>query len=287
MRALKALGRTSKNAIPLILVAATTLPPGSVHAADALDGNVDLSPFSIRLGVYDMNLTTRIRVDGRGGNIGTSLDFEDDLNLDDNKDTLNAAVRWRFKERHFLELEHFRLKRNGARRLEGEIEFGDAVIPIGADVRSSFTTEVTRLSYSYRLIRGEDWGLALSAGLHITRLRATISEVEFDNIGLPIVDTEFAAVTAPLPVIGLSGARRLGKKWALVARAEFFAVDVDDIDGSIRHGTIHFEHDTLKNFGFGVGYDWFDVDVDTEDRLWTGRADVSFHGPMLFLKGSF
>ncbi len=263
------------------------LPAASARAADELDMQAELSPFSLRLGVYDMNLSTEVRVDGRGGIIGTRLDFEDDLNLDDNKDTFNAALRWRFKERHFLELEYFRLDRSGFRRLDGEIRFGDDVFPIGADIRSSFTTEVTRLGYSYRIVRNQSWGLAAGAGLHITRLRAALTEVSFDNINVPVGNAEIAKVTAPLPVVGIGGARRLGTKWALLARAQVFSANFDDIDGTIKHGALYFEHDTFDNFGFGFGYDWFLVDIKTEEEFWRGRAKVRFDGPMLFLKGSF
>jgi hypothetical protein len=283
---LKAIAHAARPAMAPAVLAAALLPV-PLYAADGLDMGTDIPTFTLRLGMYDMNLSTRIRVDGRGGNVGTGLDFEDDLNLDDNKDTFNAALRWHFKERHFLELEHFSLKRNGFRRLEGEIRFGETVFPIGADVSSSFTTEVTRFSYAYRLVRNENWGVALGVGIHVTRLRATLTEVAFDNIEVPVTDTEFAAVTAPLPVFGFSGARRLSKKWALVARAQFFAVEVDDIDGSIKHAAMHFEHDTRSNLGFGIGYDWFEVGIKTEERLWAGKADIRFHGPMLFLKGSF
>jgi hypothetical protein len=269
------------------IVAMTTLLVVSARAADELDTKSDLSPFSLRLGIYDMNLSTEVRVDGRAGNFGTSLDFEDDLNLDKNKDTFNAALRWRFKERHFLELEYFRLDRRGSRRLDGEIRFGEDVFPIGAEVRSSFTTEVTRLGYSYRIVRNRDWGLAVGAGVHVTRLRAALTDIVFDNIGTPIGGTEIAKVTAPLPVIGFGGARRLGTKWALLARAQVFSVKIDDIDGAITHAALYFEHDTFEHFGFGFGYDWFVIDAKSEDEFWRGRVKVRFDGPMLFFKGSF
>ena len=269
------------------IVAVAAIMAASARAADELDMQSELSPFSLRMGVYDMNLSTEVRADGQGGNFGTRLNFEKALNLADNKDTFNAALRWRFKERHFLELEHFRLNRSGFRRLDGEIRFGERVFPIGADIRSSFTTEVTRLGYSYRVVRSQDWGLAVGAGLHVTRLRAALTEVTFDNSNVPMGEAEIAKVTAPLPVFGLGAARRLGTKWALLARAQVFAADFDDIDGTIKHGAIYFEHDTFDNFGFGVGYDWFVIDIKTEEELWVGRIQVRFDGPMLFLKGSF
>ena len=279
---------TVRSATALAVIAAvTSLLAAPARAAGELDMQDELSPFSLRLGVYDMNLSTEVRVDGRGGNLGTSLNFEKDLNLDDHKDTFNAALRWRFKERHFLELEYFRLYRNGLRRLNGEIRFGDNVFPVGANIRSSFTTEVTRLGYSYRIVRNKSWGLSAGAGLHITRLRAALTEVSFDNINVPVGNAEITKVTAPLPVVGIGGARRLGTKWALLARAQIFSANFDDIDGTIKHGAIYFEHDTSDNFGFGLGYDWFVIDIKSEEEFWIGNAQVRFDGPMLFLKGSF
>ncbi len=268
-------------------VLAIVLSPVPTRASDELDTQQELSPFSLRVGVYDMNLSTEVRVDGRGGNFGSRLDFENDLNLDSHKDTFDIALRWRLGERHFLEAQHFDLKRNGFRRVDGEIRFGESVFRVGADLQSAFTTEVTRLSYSYRLVRSRDWGLAIGAGLHITRLRAVLTEITFDNPNVPVGNAEVAAVTAPLPVFGFSGARRLGEKWALLARGQFFALDTDDIDGSIEHFAIHFEHATLDRLGLGFGYDWFNLDIDTEETRWRGSADVRFHGPMLYLKGDF
>ena len=50
---------------------------------------------------------------------------------------------------------------------------------------------------------------------------------------------------------------------------------------------LYFEHDTSDNFGFGLGYDWFVIDIKSEEEFWIGNAQVRFDGPMLFLKGSF
>ena len=255
-------------------------------AADELKTKPELSPFSLRVGVYDMSLTTEVRVDTPAGSFGTRIGFEDDLNLEKNAEAVNVAFRWRFKQRHFVEAEYFRINREGNRRIETEIRFGDDVFPIGANIRSAFTTEVTRLGYSYRIVRSRNWGLAVGAGVHVTRLRANLVEVQIDG-GPSIGETEIARVTAPLPVFGIGGAARLSEKWALLGRAQYFTLEYDDIDGSIYHSAIYLEHDTFKNFGFGIGYDRFRVDVKTEEKYWRGRARVEFEGPMIFLKGSF
>lgn len=271
-------------------IAFSLLAAVSVAFADIggeLDSDNELRPLYVRAGAYLPDSSTQARVDGRAGNIGSRLNFEDDLNLERRKPTLLAGVRWRFHERHFLEIEHFDLKRSGQTRIDTQIRFGEAVFPIGADVSSSFTTEVTRLGYSYRVVRRPEWGLAVSAGIHVTRLRAAIDSLSFDNGGTLQTVREIANVTAPLPVFGISGARRLGEKWVLVARGQWFFLEVDDIGGNITHAAAVLEHHTFRNVGFGVGYDWFDIDVDTTDSFWRGRADIRFQGPMAFIQASF
>jgi hypothetical protein len=252
-----------------------------------LDTGAELRPLYVRAGMYLLDSSTEARVDGREGNIGSRLDFEDDLNLEKRKPTLLAGARWRFRDRHFLEIEYFNLQRSGLARIDTEIRFGEVVFPIGADVSSSFTTEVTRLGYSYRVVRRPDWGLAVSAGIHVTRLRALIEELSFDNGDALQPMREIASVTAPLPVFGISGARRLGGKWILAARAQWFFLEVDDFGGNITHAAAFLEHHTFRNVGFGFGYDWFDIDADTTDNFWRGRADIRFKGPMVFVQASF
>ncbi len=260
---------------------------GAADVGDDDNAEAELSRIYLRAGSYFLDSSTRAQVNGKQGNFGSRLDFEDDLNLDERKNTLLAAARWRFRDRHFLEVEYFHLKRHGNEQIEDEIRFGDTVFPIAADLDSTFTTEVTRVGYSYRALRAPDWGVAVSAGLHLTRLRAGLTVVPSDAGSLPAVSREIASVSAPLPVFGLSGARRLSKKWTLLGRGQWFFLKLDDVSGAITHAAVHLEHNTFNNVGFGVGYDWFDIDIDTNDSLWRGSADVQFKGPIIFVQASF
>ena len=271
----------------LILLAAAVAPAAAADGSGESAMPSELDTFNFRLGTYVLDSSTSARVDGRGGLVGTRLDFEDDLNLDEEKETLLAGFRWRFRDRHFLELEYFNLKRFGRKRIEEEITFRDEVFPIGIELDSSFTTEVTRASYGYRVIRRDNWGLALSGGVHVTRLRATLDGLAFDNVELPTRSREVASVTAPLPVLGLSGAWWLGGKWSLIGKGQVFFLEVDDVKGGITHASAYLEHNTFRNVGFGFGYDWFDIDVDATDDNWSGSANVQFKGPMLFVQARF
>lgn len=273
--------------ICLALLGIIAMTNAFAEANNEVESPAELSPFHVRIGAYFLDSETSARVSGREGNFGSRLDFEDDLNLDKRKDTLLASARWRFLDRQFLEIEYFNLKRSGNKRIDEEIRFGDTVYPIGADMSSSFTTEVTRLGYSYRIVKRPEWGLALSAGLHVTRLRASLDSLVFDNANQPVPRKEIASVTAPLPVFGFSAARLIGGKWTLAGKSQWYFLSVDDVDGSIGHAAVYLEHDTFRNVGFGFGYDWFDINLDTTDKLWRGDADVRFNGPLLYMQASF
>ena len=127
--------------------------------------------------VYNISTRTKIRVDGINGIIGTNIDLEDDLAIDDLTSTTYMSFSWRASGRHFLEFEYFNLARSGAAILTAEIEFGDKVFEVGASVSSYFDTEVTRLSYAYLLKDTKKFVFAASAGLHITGLNTGITDI--------------------------------------------------------------------------------------------------------------
>ncbi len=73
----------------------------------------------------------------------------------------------------------------------------------------------------------------------------------------------------------------------LQGRAGFFAIDLDldssDFSGRIIDLGLMLFHQTFENIGFGVGYVFFDVDVDYEDDKLDVSADYQYHGPMVIV----
>lgn len=241
--------------------------------------------FNLRVGSYYITSTTEIRVDALGGSIGTTINLENDLNLDDRKATPYFALRWRMSGKHFLELEQFNLTRSGDQTLSAEIEFGDEVFQIGAIVNSYFDTKVTRLSYSYKFYDSARSRVAFSAGLHRTSLATGITEID----GLDPADPKAVAAeaTAPLPVIGISGSWKFNERWSVAGRAQVFRLSVAEYSGRLDHAAVNLEYDPFKYVGFGVGYDLFSINLDIEEKHWQGSVRYRFHGPLLYIKGHF
>lgn len=243
-----------------------------------------LENFKLRAGFYHISASTRIRLDALGGLVGTTIDLEDDLDLDDEQSTYYLSLSWRMSGRHFLEFEYFNLDRIGAATLTAEIEFGDQVFDFGAEVKSFFDTDVTRISYAYLLKDTEKFAFALSAGLHITDLNTGISEI---NTQFAEQNVAVAAVTAPLPVIGMTAAWKMGGKWFMYGRVQLFRLTFEDFSGRLDHVSVKLEYDAFEHVGFGLGYDMFFMGVDVNRELWNGDVTFSFKGPILYLKGYF
>ena len=259
--------------------------PEEGEAKDVEESSLfSLSDFSLRVGFYNIKASTEVRVDALGGRIGTSVDLEDDLDLEDEKSASYLSLAWRMSGPHFLEMEQFTFKRSGATTLSGEIEFGDNVFEFGSIVNSYFDTKVTRISYAYVIHDSDKFALGMSGGLHITKLNYGISDIvaRFSE-----EDVAFTAVTAPLPVIGMTAGWNISEKWLMYGRVQIFRLSIDDYAGRLDHASVKLEYDAFKHVGIGVGYDLFDLDLEIDKRLWNGSVNFRFHGPIAYLKGYF
>jgi hypothetical protein len=241
--------------------------------------------FALRAGVYDITASTRLRLDSSNGEFGTQIDLESDLNLEDNKSSSYFEVTWRFKERHALEFETFGLDRAGLETLTGEIKFGDEVYEVGAVVNSYFNTDVTRISYAYIFNSSDTFSFAASAGIHVTSIRTGISEIS--PAIQSVENVEVADVTAPLPVIGISAGWGITDRLSVFGRAQMFRLEFDDYRGQLDHATLKMEYEFSEHFGAGIGYDLFDITVSADKPHFDGSVRFRFHGPILFLTGTF
>jgi hypothetical protein len=250
---------------------------GSVSTAWAEEA--ERPTFVVRGGAYFASADTQVRLDATDGSVGTDIDFEDDLDLDDDETLLLLGFDWRFAQRHRLELEYFELNRGGFQTLQGTIDFGDETFPFETEVASFFNTDILRAGYTYSIIMDETKELALGIGFHITDLAMGIRDEEDSS--------EFSDVTAPLPVIGVEGAWGFAPKWSIYGRLQVFRLEVGGYEGSIDHLAVRLEHQTFRYIGFGLGYDFFELDVDIDDSEWRGFANYQFQGPTLYVRASF
>lgn len=117
--------------------------------------------------LFFANLETKVRLDGTGGALGTSFDFEQDLGLDDTKTRIMAEGYWRFFKRHRLDVSYFNLDRSGDGSSTIQIRFGDEVFQASLPLQVFLDIEVFNLGYSYSILFDEKKELAVGLALSI------------------------------------------------------------------------------------------------------------------------
>ena len=239
--------------------------------------------FKVKLGGFFVQSTdTTIRLDQTNGILGTTLDFESDLNVDDSDDVPRIAGYWRFKPRHRLTFDFYDVERDGTTITTRDIDFGDVNFPPGSAVNSFFDQETIKLSYVYSFFQDERMELGVGGGLHVTKLDTGIRTA---NGAIQ----EQADGTAPLPVLTARLDFGLTPKLGLLINWDFFFVeDADgDYEGSWTDMQFLLEHRTFEHVGFGGGLNVWNFDIDAEDDDLRGSFKSRWNGWLIYTMAYF
>jgi hypothetical protein len=122
--------------------------------------------------------------------------------------------------------------------------------------------------------------LGVTAGLYVLSTDISLTE---SNAG----QFEADDLTAPLPVIGLRGNYQLTPRLMLRSSAELFAIEFDNVDGSLFDFYIGLDYHFHENFAVGLGYNNVSLDVDADGSDFKGTLDWTYDGALLNVKYSF
>lgn len=234
--------------------------------------------FSLRIGTFslrDSNAT--VRIDSSRGPIGTVIDFEETLDVQNTTDAARLDAYYRFNPRHRLDFSHYRIERDGTTTLLEDIDFGDREFEAGRQVNTVHNSTITKLSYSYSFIHVRQFEFSIGAGLHVSKIELAIDAPDADL-------QESADGTAPLPVFNFRGRYDLTPKWSLRGKFEAFFLEFDDYKGAFTDSLFTIEHQTFKNVGFGLGLNRLNMEVTAKDGDLRGEIESSNNGVLLFAK---
>jgi hypothetical protein len=227
------------------------------------------------------------------------IDIEDVLGVDDSEVVAVVGAAWHFKPRHALELEFFSLNRNA--QLSGTftppIQIDDLFIEDG-QITSSYDTTITRLTYAYSILRSERSDLQLMAGIHVAQLDIAVQLA--GSVCLPTttpsVPTGCPAATsgddskdvsAPLPHFGAAYTYALTPTVAMHLGAKGFAIEIENIDGTIIEIDADVAWQPWKNIGIGAGVRYFKTEVNSTGSDVDGSVEFEYFGPMVYVQATF
>jgi len=239
------------------------------------------SRFALGIGLFAPRLDTQVRRDSSTGIVGTVIDFESTLGMDDNDQLPMVLGYYRFAKRHRLGFQYFRLDRSGESASDAPIRFGDVLIPANFPTSSFFNVDVYALNYSYSFIHDQRKELAFNVGLQLQDVETGIA----GNLG-PGFLVEEADVFAPLPTLGGTFDYAFNDKWIFTSLLGVFGVEIDlgddsDLSGEIVQFNAGVVWKAFDKVGFALQYNYFNVDVDVNDSDWAGFLKYEYRGPVL------
>jgi hypothetical protein len=278
--------RLFRNCGAIATVATGVLLGSASHAADT--PNLLTDSFQVALGTFILSSEPTVQLNGEVSS-GDKVDFDEALGGGDSQ-RIRLDSFWRFgdSQRHKLKAIAFDMSRSNSRTFDRDIEWGGDIYPTNAKISSEFSFTVIEVAYEYAFIKRDRFELDGSFGLHYTDLSASLKAKAESSAGQLDGDiSNTASVAAPLPAFGLRGIWDLSHNFWLDATAQYFALSIDDFDGSLQDYRVLVTWQPKKWLGIGLGYNRFSLDVDVTKDDFNGSLDWTYSGPMIFYSASF
>ena len=209
--------------------------------------------------------------------LGGTLKFEDDLNLGDRQTVPSLDFEWQIGKRHRLAGRWQDLSRGSNAQALTEIEWGDEVIPIDADISLSFDITQFFIDYTYYPWVKERWALGVGFGLRWMDLTTTLTW----NLQSGGVEegSQKADVAAPLPYLYFEYRRLLTEHWRFIAGVGWLDITIGDISGGQWIGRASFEYLLGKRWSVGGAFNLATIDIsakkiDDDDGFGTLNASI-------------
>jgi hypothetical protein len=237
------------------------------------DPSLLVDKFSLKLEGSWVALNTQIRLDSEALGRGTTLDFESDLGLGKSKIIPTLDFAWHITRKQKLGMRWQDINRDSSAQALTEIQWGDYVIPVDADIALGFDITQVFIDYTHYFWAKERWAAGFGIGIRLMEIDATLTWNE-ENIQ----DGGSSEVrgTAPLPYLYFEYRRMFSEHWRFKAGLGWFYVKIGDVKGDQWIGRVDAEYLLGKRWALGGALNASDVSVDWEglkDHLVTGGGE--------------
>ena len=239
-----------------------------------------------------VGLTTEIRLDSEVLGEGTTLNFEDDLDLGSSKTIPTLAFEWQIARKHKLGVRWQDITRDSTAQALTEIQWEDEIIPIDADVTLGFDITQAFIDYAYYPWVKEKWAAGFGLGLRWMDIGATLTyRGESDDD--VIEGSSDVKASAPLPYLYFEYRRLFSDNWRFIAGLGWLYVSIEDISGGQYIGRAGIEYLAGKRWAFGaainlatVNVDWDGIETE-EGNLVNGAVDMAINDFSVFVRVRF
>jgi hypothetical protein len=250
------------------------------HAEDYLSPTEERVRLS--LGVVRVSNNTDLQIDSSAGVPGTPINAEDQFGLDkaDYEAKIEAMVR--VGERNRLRFDYFSLDRTGGLDVTQPIVFRDVILQPGDPLNSDLSIRTFGINYEYSFLHSDRYEVAATIGLNDTDISA---RARVQTQTRHVDQTEDHA--GPIPTLGLDATYVVSKRFYFDARAQYFRVRIDDLDGSLGIYELDGLYRLRPNISFAVGYTSLRARLTSTQATQGGFFNFNSSGPEIFVRVAF
>lgn len=262
------------------ILAATLLATPAVAQTSSWNGLSDR--FQIDTGYFRLTADTRLRYNG-----SANIDFERDLDVDENVDTFWVDGTWRVGRRHQLKLGYTRLSRERAGfTLERDFTWGGETYEAGLSADTSTGSDILGGYYRFALVRNDRFEIGPTVGVGYIWLDARVRAT--GTVGGASRTLDESASTGS--VTGAVGAYANG--WLtrrLVARGDLLYIKVSpgDSEASVIDWRVGADYYFFQNAGLGVQYKYNKYTYDRGILVTKLGGEITYQGFQVFLSFLF
>ncbi len=222
----------------------------------------------LRLGGYLLSgQNTDAKISKHG--VGATVNLQDLFNMKTTNQVFRLDGHYRFNPKHRIEFAWYSINNTSHTDRDASFEWGDEAIKAQGVLSTYFDTDIYKLNYVYTFYTSPSVDLSLSAGLHITKIGLGFSgEFSVGDINVSASGKKDAAVTAPLPVVGVRMGYRFNDAWSVNYAVDYFFITLEGVTGSMSDALLTLDYRFSKYVGVGVGINSTRMrfEADTKDN---------------------
>jgi hypothetical protein len=252
----------------------------SAQSEPKLNGNLP-GKFTISAGgLVGANLDTKLRIDSKSGNLGTTIDLESLLGLNTNTQSFTGAIAWRPHRRHLLTVGYYGLRRSNSKSISRDITIGDSTWTLGTTVTADMNTEYATLVYRWSPILTSRVSAGLSLVIPVVFASSSLT-AQAQNITAKV--NESNSITVPIPLPGAHATVRLAKPLYLDGHFQYLNITVFGIGANVINwaGTVHYY--PIRQLGIAVGITGDRTTIKGDAGNWNGKLEYDVLGVGAYL----